>query len=286
MSPPFAPGAPGAGGLPPVEARARAGRRGQPSVMAGDFVLEIELDRLAPRAARRPTARRRRARPGTATGSARRSSSAARTARGDRRRRRRLRLPIAPHPGPAPGQQDAAHDGPERLRLDVRSRAGGDRPGDHVRLLGREAALLDRERRASPRPTRLDARHPAESVRRHEPSLVAGDAAASAGRPPGKGDHALPASARAPARRRGARLCRRHRAPVRTRTRASSRSVASAADPLGPKIASGAGSGVYTVISTSSWPIPRSVPRRHQRELVGRQRPATPSGITNATCLL
>ena len=50
---------------------------------------------------------------------------------------------------PAAGEQDAAQDGMERGRVDVGSRVGGDRLGRGVGVLGRKAALLDRDSRDS-----------------------------------------------------------------------------------------------------------------------------------------
>jgi hypothetical protein len=74
----------------------------------------------------------------------------------------------------AAGQQQPARDRPERRRLRRGAELGGDRGGDGVGLLGRKAALLDRERGGVAR--RVDAgraAHAAVPVDRDESVAVA-----------------------------------------------------------------------------------------------------------------
>ena len=73
-------------------------------------------------------------------------------------------------------EQDPAQDGPEGLRLDRRSGARGDRLGDGVGLLGGEPALLDRERGpVAGGVDAVDAGHAAVLVDRDEALGVARD---------------------------------------------------------------------------------------------------------------
>ena len=87
------------------------------------------------------------------------------------------------------GQQDAAEDGPKRLRIDLGAQRGCNRLGDGIGLLGGQAALLDREGGGVTRGEDVvTSGDPSVRVGVDEPVASSGDAAQSWADEAGLGD--------------------------------------------------------------------------------------------------
>ena len=157
------------------------------------------------------------------------------------------------------GEQEPAQHGTERLGGGAQAEIRGHGFGRRIGLLGREAALLDRERgRVARGVDAARAGHAAVGVDRDEAVVVAGQALDPRALERGQGDRRVRG-----ARLRPRRAWRRRRRSDSTRPCANSipRSRSSrpvAADAAPPKSWSGAASGDTIRIATSSAPRSRS----------------------------
>ena len=173
-----------------------------------------------------------------------------------------------------PGEQQPAQHRPELLRVELGAGAGGDRLGGGVRLLGGDAALLERAgRRVARRVDVVLAAHEAAEVDRDEPVLVVREAGDLR---PGQARQAHHALGGQTARRGQAQLAVAELAGVAARVERHAALLQQLAQRRRGRRAEelerrGLGGHQRQLdLAQAAFGHPR---RRHQRQLVQRQRP-------------